>query len=100
MAKDDKKKQEKLQDLLILLTSSFISDKELNKILEDNMRILEDTTAFRVLEARGEARGKAEGKAEGKAGVLAQMREFQERGFSLEEALKFFTSNQEEQPAH
>jgi len=51
--KDDKKKQEKLQDLLILLTGSFIGDEELNKILEANMRILEDTTAFRVLEARG-----------------------------------------------
>ena len=53
MVKDDKKKQEKLQDLLILLTGSFISDRELNKIVEDNMRILEDTTGFRVLEARG-----------------------------------------------
>jgi len=51
--KDDKKKQEKLQDLLILLTASFINDNELNKIMEANMRILEDTTAFRVFEARG-----------------------------------------------
>ena len=42
-----------MQDLLILLTASFINDNELNKIMEANMRILEDTTAFRVFEARG-----------------------------------------------
>jgi len=50
---DDKQRQNKLQDLLILLTSTFISDKELNKIVEDNMRILEDSPAVRVLESRG-----------------------------------------------
>jgi hypothetical protein len=50
---DDKRKQQKLQDLLILLTSSFISDEELNRIVEDNMRILEDSPAVRVLESRG-----------------------------------------------
>jgi uncharacterized protein YerC len=58
IVKDDKKKQEKLQDLLILLTGSFVSDEELNKIMEANMRILEDTTAFRVLEARGRSQEK------------------------------------------
>ena len=45
---DDKRKQSKLQDLLILLTSTFISDEELNKIWEANMRILEDSPAVRV----------------------------------------------------
>ena len=44
---------DKLQDLLILLTSTFINDVDLNKILEDNMRILEDNRAVRVLEERG-----------------------------------------------
>jgi len=37
VAKDDNQKQHKLQDLLILLTGSFLSDEELNKILEENM---------------------------------------------------------------
>jgi hypothetical protein len=49
----DKQKKNKLHDLLVLLTSTFISDEELNKILEDNMRILEDSPAVRVLESRG-----------------------------------------------
>ena len=53
----DKQKKNKLHDLLILLTSTFVSDDELNKILEDNMRILEDSPAVRVLESRGENRG-------------------------------------------
>jgi uncharacterized protein YerC len=53
IVKNDKKKQEKLQDLLILLTGSFISESELNKVMEANMRILEDTTGFRLIEARG-----------------------------------------------
>jgi len=51
--KDDKSKQQKLYDLLILLTGSFVSDDELNKIMEANMRILEDSPAVRVLENRG-----------------------------------------------
>jgi len=42
-----------LNDLLILLTSTFVNDEELEKILEANMRILEDNRAVRVLEARG-----------------------------------------------
>ena len=37
VAKDDKHKQNKIQDLLILLTGSFVSVEELNKILEENM---------------------------------------------------------------
>jgi len=53
VVKNDEKKRGKLQDLLFLLTGSFIGDNELNKIVEANMRILEDTTASRVFEARG-----------------------------------------------
>ena len=53
VVKDDRKKQEKLQDLLILLTGSFVSESELSKVMEANMRILEDTTGFRLIEARG-----------------------------------------------
>ena len=55
--KDDKPKQQKLYDLLILLTGSFVSDEELNRIMEANMRILEDSPAVRVLEDRGAIRG-------------------------------------------
>jgi len=60
IAKDDKYKQHKLQDLLILLTSTFVSDEELNQILEANMRILEDSPAVRVLEDRGRLQEKNE----------------------------------------
>jgi hypothetical protein len=54
----DKQSEQKLQDLVILLTSTFVSDEELNKILEDNMRILEDNRAVRVLENRGRGQEK------------------------------------------
>jgi len=50
---NDKYKKNKLHDLLILLTGTFVSDKELNQILEANMRILENSPAVRVLEDRG-----------------------------------------------
>jgi len=50
---DDKQKRNKLHDLLILLTGSFVTDTELNTILEANMRVLEDSPAVRVLEDRG-----------------------------------------------
>ena len=56
--KNDKSKQQKLYDLLILLTGSFLSDEELNRIMEANMRILEDSPAVRVLEDRGVIRGR------------------------------------------
>jgi len=46
---DDKQKQRKLQDLLILLTSTFIEDSDFRKVLVDNMRVLEDSTAVRVI---------------------------------------------------
>jgi len=53
VVKNDKQKQSKMHDLLILLTGSFVSDEELNTILEANMRVLEDSPAVRVLEDRG-----------------------------------------------
>ena len=53
VVKNDKQRQNKLHDLLILLTGSFVSDEELNTILEANMRVLEDSPAVRVLEDRG-----------------------------------------------
>jgi len=54
---DDKHTKHKLQDLLILLTSTFISDDERNRVWEDNMPILEDNPAIKWLENRGESRG-------------------------------------------
>jgi len=70
---DEKNKQKKLQDLLILLTSSFIDENEFNKILEDNMRILEDNPAVRVLERRGEMRGEIRGEMRGKEDMARNM---------------------------
>ena len=55
--RNDKSKRQKLYDLLILLTGSFLSDDELNRIMEENMRILEDSPAVRVLENRGKSQG-------------------------------------------
>jgi len=49
VAKDDNQKKIKLQDLLILLTGTFVSKEELNKIWEANMRVLEDSPAVQVL---------------------------------------------------
>ena len=53
VAGEDKNKRHKLQDLLILLTSTFISEEERNKVWEANMRILEDNPAIKWLEDRG-----------------------------------------------
>jgi len=60
----DKHTQHKLQDLLILLTSTFISDEERNKIWEANMRILEDNPAVKWLEDRGRTGGRNQEKIE------------------------------------
>ena len=51
IAPDDKLKQRKLNDLIILLTSTFVNDEDLRRILEANMKILEENRAVRVLEA-------------------------------------------------
>ncbi|MCL2378842.1 MAG: hypothetical protein FWC77_06925 [Defluviitaleaceae bacterium] len=58
IAKNDKIKQRKLQDLLILLTSTFVSDEERNKILEANMLQLENNPAVKTLEERGRSKEK------------------------------------------
>jgi hypothetical protein len=70
---DDKSKQQKLYDLLVLLTSSFVSDEELNKILEANMRILEDSPAVRVLESRGMDKGINKGRLQEKIDIAINM---------------------------
>ena len=57
---NDRDKQHKLQDLLILLTVSFISDEEFRKVLKANMRVLEDSTAVRVLGEWGRNQEKIE----------------------------------------
>ena len=62
--KDDKQKKSKLHDLLILLTGTFVTDTELNTILEANMRVLEDSPAVRVLEDRGMNKGRLQEKAD------------------------------------
>ena len=49
----DREIRKKIQDLLILLVSKYISDEEFKKVLEDNMAILEDNAAVRVLREQG-----------------------------------------------
>ena len=49
--------RKKIQDLLILLVAKYLSDEEFKKVLEDNMVILEDNAAVRVLGKMGEERG-------------------------------------------
>ncbi|MCL2576774.1 MAG: hypothetical protein FWE27_01810 [Defluviitaleaceae bacterium] len=49
---ENKHTQHKLQDLLILLTSTFISEEEQNRIWEENMPTLENNPAIRMLEER------------------------------------------------
>jgi len=58
VAGEDKNKRHKLQDLLILLTSTFISEEERIKVWEANMRILEDNPAIIWLEDRGRNQGR------------------------------------------
>ena len=53
----DTETRKKMQDLLILLVSKYLSDEEFKKVLEDNMAILEDNAAVRVLGKLGEERG-------------------------------------------
>jgi len=60
VAKDDKQKRNKLQDLLFLLTSTFISREERTKLLEANMRILEDNPAIKTLADWGRNQEKVE----------------------------------------
>jgi len=62
VVEDDKQKRNKLHDLLILLTSSFVTDEELNNILEATMHVLEDSPAVRVLEDRGVIKGINQGR--------------------------------------
>ena len=69
---DDHRKQEKLYDLLILLTASFVTEQELNTILEENMRLLENHPAVRVLEDRGFKNGMRKGLDQGLNQGLSQ----------------------------
>ena len=65
VAKGDDGKRQKLQDLLVLLTSTFIDKEELDRVLEANMRIYEDNPAIKFFEERYTARGIAKGISQG-----------------------------------
>ena len=58
VAQNDKLKQRKLHDLMILLAGSFISNEEIIKILEENMISLENNSAVMALENIGRNREK------------------------------------------
>ena len=53
VVKDDKQKQRKLHSLMALLANTFIGVEEFNRIMEENMRILDDSPLVVVLENRG-----------------------------------------------
>ena len=56
-ARGNKSKQQKLCDLLILLSYTFMNKEKFYQILEDNMRILEDNPAILFFEERGLKKG-------------------------------------------
>ncbi|MCL2357909.1 MAG: hypothetical protein FWC70_12290, partial [Defluviitaleaceae bacterium] len=64
--------------LLILLTVSFISDEDFRKILEANMRVLEDSTAVRVLGEWFSTEGKKQEKIEIAEKLLRRGRDIHE----------------------
>jgi hypothetical protein len=81
VANNDKNKQQKLQDLLVLLTATFISIEELNKILEVNMRVLEDNPAVKFFQEWGMRKGMKEGMEKGMVeGIEKGMIEGVEKG--------------------
>ena len=49
VVKNDKSKREKLQSLMILLNSTFISYEEFYRVLEENYMVLEENRAVRAL---------------------------------------------------
>ena len=49
VAKDNVAKKRKLQDLIFLLTSTFVSEDEINKVMEANMINLETNRYVKVL---------------------------------------------------
>ncbi|MCL2049535.1 MAG: hypothetical protein FWG87_12520 [Defluviitaleaceae bacterium] len=57
VARDDTEKCNKLQSLMLLLNSTFLSDEELFKIMEANRMVLEDNRAVRVLADMGRRQG-------------------------------------------
>ena len=70
--------------------STFVGPENFNKILEANMRVLEDNVAVRVLEERGMRRGFEQGIEQGieqgKANTLTRIIELIESGLTPREA--------------
>ena len=65
VAKDDMVKLDKLQSLMILLNSTFVSEKELEQILEANSMVLENNRAVRVIKDMGRKQGILQGIEQG-----------------------------------
>jgi hypothetical protein len=97
---DDKHTQHKLQDLLILLTSTFISDEERNKIWEVNMPVLENNPAIKWFENMFENRGRNQEKIEIAQNMLRRGRSIQEVSEDTGLSLSRVTELQEELQAH
>ena len=61
VAKKDKEKRGKLQSLMILLNSTFISEEEFYRVLEANHMVLEENRAVKVLTDIGRKQGIEQG---------------------------------------
>jgi hypothetical protein len=72
VAKDDKTKRDKLQSLMILLNSTFVSEEELNRVLEANKMVLEENRGVKVLANIYRKEGFEQGITQGIAQGLAQ----------------------------
>jgi len=97
---EDRNRQQKLQDLLILLTSTFIDDSDFRKVLVANMRALEDSTAVRVLGEWGRAEGRNQALVEVAENMLRRGRNIQEVSEDTGLDLSRVAELQEELHAH
>ena len=82
VAKDDEAKKIKIHSLVLLLANSFITDEEVNKILEENSMNLENNRVVRILEERGVKKGIAQGMTQTAKNML-------HGGLSLQEISKY-----------
>jgi len=78
VAKDNKEKRSKLQSLMILLNSTFMSEEEFYHVLEENRMFLEENRAVRVLTDIGRKQGIEQGIEQTAKNMLRRGRSIQE----------------------
>ena len=89
VTKGDEEKKAKIHSLMILLSSTFVTDDELNKILEENSMYLENNRAVRVLEERGMRKGFSQGMAQGMLRLEQTAKNMLRGGLSLQQILEY-----------